>query len=195
MLSLNNPIPRSVDKDELTQFYKKYGIIPYYGSSESSSHTFLDLLMSLTSLSPSFTACMLDLNAYTFGRNVDIVGRAIPGLSDETTELDFSDKEAFVLFLSELNISLVQVIKMLKKVLRYIKDNGNAYIHLKRVTVGDTVKYFIKTPHYKHCAYLNPAPTERNVEFLIISKFLAHSDAEQLMVKNPPIIITSYSIW
>ena len=187
MLNLRNPIPRSVDDEKLFKFIRKYGIIPYYGSTDETSHKFLDLQMSLTSLSPSYVACMSDLTSYTFGQNISIVGRTIPGLSDEPVDLERSAKENYLNFLADLNISLLGVIARLKKVLRYDKDNGNAYIHLKRVTVGGSTKYFIKTPHYKHVAYLESK--DPGLEFIIISKHLMKPDAEQLLKKYPPTIL------
>ena len=189
MLSLKNPIPRSIDKKEITQFFDEFGIVPYYGDSDGSSHNFLDLLQSLTSLSPSYESCLLDLNAYTFGRNVDVVGKVIPGLRNEPEELDFPQKEAFINFYGELNITLLGILKNLKKILRYLTDSGNAYVHIKRVQVGDSVKYFVKNPHYKHCAYLSGKGKEEGIDFIIISKFLGHVDQKKLMGENPPTIL------
>jgi hypothetical protein len=187
MFNLKNPIPRSQDSEKVRTFFKEYGIIPYYGTSDNSSHKFLDLQMSLTSLSPSYVACLADLTSYSLGSNFSLVGRVIPGLVDDPTELSGDQKREYLDFLTSLNISLVGIIDRLKNVLRYEKDNGNAYIHLKRVTVGDSVKYFIKTPHYKHCAYLETK--DPGIEFIIISKHLAKDNAEELLKKFPPTII------
>lgn len=165
-------------------FFRKYGIIPYYGTMEETSHQFLDLLTTVTSLSPTFGAVMRDLKEYTFGLNLEIVGRAIPGLAMETEELDASEQMRYALFLSERNIMLPMIRKTSKRLDQHLNVCGNAYLRIKRVRVGGTTRYYFEVPHYKHVAYLQSK--DAGNRFLVISKFLGN---ETLMGKYPPTVL------
>lgn len=185
IFSLPNPIPLTVrDPEDLGVFFEKYGIIPYYGTSENTSHTFLDLLNTLTDLSPSFNMVMRDLKEYTFGLNIDFVGRAIPGLAADPIELSDIEKSKFALFLSDYNITLPQIRKLSKRIDQHLAVCGNAYLRIRRIQEGSTTKYFLSVPHYKHVAYMKSQ--DRGERFLIVSKFLGDLT---LMSKYPPLVI------
>lgn len=186
LFQLPSPIPITVkDPDELQAFFKEYNIIPYYGTDEWTSHNFLDLLTTLTNLSPTFQMVERDLKEYTFGLNVNFVGRTIPGLvADETVALDYNSKVDYANFLTDLGISLTQLRKLSKRIKHHLDVCGNAYLKLRRITVGGTTKYFLSVPHYKHVAYLRSIdPGER---FLVISKFMGN---EELMIKYKPEVL------
>ena len=186
IFNLPNPIPLTVrDSEDLGGVFRKYGLIPYYGTSELTSHGTLDLLTTVASLSPTYQMVTKDIREYTFGQNIDFVGRSHPGLAEgETSELDYDDKVEFAQFLSGLGIKLTNIRKLSKRIKSHMDVTGNAYLKIRRITVGGTVRYFMEVPHYKHVAYLNSKdPNER---FLIISKFLNN---EQLMNKYPPEIL------
>lgn len=185
IFSLPNPIPMTVrDPEDMVEFFTKYGIVPYYGTEERTSHSFLDLLTTVTSLSPTFGAVMRDLKEFTFGLNLEIVGRAIPGLAMETTELDPSEQMRYAQYLSGLNITLPTIRKLSKRIDQHLNVCGNAYLRIKRVTVGETVRYYFEVPHYKHVAYLKSK--DPGSRFLVISKFLGD---ETLMAEYPPAVL------
>lgn len=186
IFALPNPIPLTVtDPEDLTSFFDRYDIVPYYGTSEATSHNFLDLLTTLTELSPTFTATRADLVEYTFGTNFDVAARTIPGLvASETTDMGFPEKEAYVMWLKDKGIKLRSLIKTGKTLDHHLDICGNAYLHIRRVTVGGTTKYYTKALHYKHTAYV--ISKDEGIEFLIHSKFLG--DLVN-MRKYPPAIL------
>lgn len=185
IFSLPNPIPYSVkDVDQLQRFIKKYQIIPYYGTEENASHSFLDLLTTLTTLSPTFTGVASDLAWYTFGQNVSIVGRSRPGLASEITELDYNEQVRFDDYLAGLNIRLVKILKLCHELDYHLNVTGNAYLHIRRINVGGTTRYEMSVEHYKHCAYL--VSQDIGEQFLIVSKFLGD---DQRMQKFPPLVL------
>lgn len=185
IFQLPNPIPRTIkDTDELQQFIKDYRIIPYYGDDESTSHNFLELLRTLTDLSATFKAIARDLREYTFGLNAKFIGNSVPGLDIEPDELSTEEQTEFATFLSDYNVTLQSLMKTVKRADYFLLVSGNAFIRLKRVRVGDTVRYFLSVPHYRHVAYVvSDDPGER---FVVVSKFLGDLNK---MRKYPPAVL------
>lgn len=185
IFQLPNPIPYTVvDSEELQTTFDKYRIVPYYGTAESTSHRFLEVLKTLTDLSSTFKSTVRDLREYTFGRNVRVVGNAIPGLDIDSVDLEPEEQGEFVSFLSGLNLTLPSIMKAIKRADYFLLVSGNAYLRIKRVTVGDTVRYYLSVPHYKHVAYL--VSEDPDEQFVIYSKFL---DDHTKLMKYPPDIL------
>jgi len=190
IFNLPNPIPYTIlDPDELNNSIGKFDIIPYYGTTETSSHIMLELFQTLTNLSPTFNSVLDDLNTYTFGSRIKIVNRAIPGLDVEATDLEFDDQVAYESYLGSLNIKLKTIIHSSKRLNRHLNTTGNGYIHIKRVRIAGVVRYQIKIPHYKHVAYQESK--DPAFDFLLISKFIGDL---QRMEKFPPTIIPATQI-
>lgn len=182
---LHNPIPRTIkDPDELSQAFIKYGIIPWYGTDEYTSHKWLDFLFTITNLSPTFKAVRKEKVAYTFGLRASLVGTARPGLALERSELPESQQLQYEQFLAEHNIRLKHILKYSKRLDHHLEVSGNAFLIIRRISVGDTVRYEFEVPHFKHVAYLDSQDEAQ--EFLIISKFL--NDHNRLL-KFPPRIL------
>lgn len=187
IFNLPNPIPPTVtDPEELQAYYLKFGIIPYYGTEETTSHLFLDLLNTLAELSPTFKATMRDINTYTFGLNLEIVGRAVPGLKSQTTELSFNDQVDFSNYLAGLGIPLKTILKLSKRINYHLAIAGNAYLVITRVEAAGAVRYWLNVPHFSNCAYLKPRPEDAGEEFILISKFLTN---KTLLDKHPPEVL------
>lgn len=185
IFSLPNPIPQTVvDREELQKFFRKYAIVPYYGTVDESSHSFLDLLVTLCQLSPTFGATMRDLQFFTFGLNVDLVGNVVPGLAIDPVELGDAEKLAFSGWLGGLNISMRTIQKVTRTLDYHLQCSGNAWLRIRRVRVGGTTRYYFKAPHFLHTAYLRSIDTGE--EFAIISKFLGD---DSKMNKYPPTLL------
>lgn len=186
LFNLANPIPFTPrDPKDLQDFFEEYRVIPYYGTNEHTSHTFLDLLQTLAELSPTFRACRRDLVEYTFGHNVRIASRSIPGLAnnDDESEVPFERQQAFVDYLMRLNITLPKLLKLLKRADHHLDVSGNAYFLIRRIIVGDTVKYFMEVPYFRHVAYLYSK--DAGEWFLMVSKWMGDMN---MLKKHPPII-------
>lgn len=182
---LPNPIPQTVvDREDLQKFFRKYAIVPYYGSVDQSSHTFLDLLVTLCQLSPTFGATMRDLQFFTFGLNVDLVGNVIPGLAIDPLELSDQEKLDFAGWLGGYNINMRMIQKVTRTLDYHLACCGNAWLRIRRVTVGGTTRYYFKASHFLHTAYLRSIDTGE--EFAIISKFLGD---DTKMNKYPPTLL------
>lgn len=185
---LPDPIPREVkDPDDLQTFFDKYKIVPYYGTEEYTSHSMLELFRVLTTYSATFKAVVRDLAYYTFGLEVDIIGRARPGLAIEPIELAPEQQIAYQGWLADRGITTKKILKALRRADLHEQSSGNAYLVIRRITVGDTIRYDFKVPHYKHVAYIEPADGQDQVfQLAIISKYLGDI---QKMQKYPPTIL------
>lgn len=185
-LSLPDPFPKEVkDSSDLYDFFKGLKVVPYYSAELSSGHGMLELLTTLASLSPTFRAAMLDLSYYTFGRKIDIVNRARMGLvEDESVDLEFSDKTDFDDYLKSLNIKLTKIIKLSKIFDHHLHISGNTYLLVKRIVVGELVRYEFRVPHFKHCVYVRSIDLDE--EFIMVSKYLGDFTK---MSKYPPKIL------
>jgi len=185
LFRLPNPIPKTVvDRDELIKSFQKYSIVPYYGTKDATSHSMLDLLSTLTDLSPTFKAVRRDLATYTFGLNLNIEGRTIPGLATDPVEVDFPTQARYADYYAGLNISLKKIIKLSRRIDHHRDVCGNAYLRIWRIEVAGAVRYEMDVPHYKHVGYLRSI--DPGEEFIIISKFL---DDIVEMERNPPTIL------
>ncbi len=185
IFNLPNPIPYAVkDNAELQNLWSKYNIIPRYGTNESGSFAFEDLVSSLCQLSPTFGSVTGDLAWYTFGLNASIATGIRPGLATEIEILPIQQQMVFEDFLASINIRLMQVMKVLRRIDYFLLASGNAYLHFKRIEVAGLVRYEITAPHFKHCAYVRSQ--DIGEDFIIISKFLTDS---QLLQKYPPTIL------
>jgi len=185
IFNLPEGIPNQVfDTKELMSFYSRYQVIPQFGTTDKSSATFLSLLRSLTDLSPTFTAAMRDLKAYTFGLNIEITQSVIPGLKMEIQPVAEADQVAFATWLAGVGISLQRITALSKRLKHHLAVSGNAYLKIKRVRVGAAVKYKMDVPFYTHCAYLVSQDPGEN--FLIVSPYIG--DAQKLS-ERPPLIL------
>ena len=176
-----------VDSEQLTKLFEKYKIIPYYGVDAQTSHSTLDLFQSLTAMSPTFTSAINNICKYSFGRGVTIAPRMIDGIFVDEEEIEVLSREkqlAYSNLLKSYNINLASVSGWSKKLIRYLKDSGNAYIKLKRVTIGDISQYFIDVLHYRQVAYLEAAKGESE-DYVIYTKIWN----EKYWEKNPPLLV------
>lgn len=183
-LSLNNPIPEVIkDPIELGEFFDKYSIIPYYGNTEGSSHSMLNLLSDLSVLSASHRACKQDIKTYAFSNKVDLIKSPIPGLILDT-DYTISNAEKINFnanFLERYGINLNNIVNINRDSYESLADSGNGYIRVRIVNIGGTVKVYFKVLHYKHCAYLRTKNTEDRI--LIYTKKWGD---EVYWLNNPP---------
>lgn len=185
IFNLPNPIPSEVkDKRDLNDFFKGKKLIPYYSTIESTSHSFLDLLVSLTSLSPTFRACAKDLCTYAFGREIKFVGKGQQENDEIAPELAQDIKD----YLKGLNIYVKQFIDCSWKILHHVLISGNSYLYIKRIQVSGTVRYEMSVKHFKHCIYVESM--DMGEDFILISKFIGN--LEQMVLYPPKIIRATY---
>jgi len=185
LFKLDNPIPETVkDRDELTEAIRKWQGIPYYGTTESTSHTFLDLLSTLTEMSNTFRSCVNDMNKYIFGQRITFVKGDIPGMQTDVEELSSDAQLEYFNWLKERNISPRHVLQMSRRINWHLYVNGNSYLLIRRIEVGSTVRYEMKVIHYKHFMYRKSEDIGQ--EFGLISKFL---DDPVMLEKHPPKIL------
>lgn len=164
-LQFRNPIPEALkDPRKITQLFKKYDIIPYFGDEQQTSHSLLSVIADLADLSPSHTACKRDLKAYAFGGRLDVQRYGIPGLSlsdEESLVSDANLKIAFFKRLMELGLSPASILNITKNLFDLLKDGGNAYLHIKEIRVGSTVSLELTPWHFTQAGYLmRTSPTD-----------------------------------
>jgi len=171
MLKLNNPIPNTVvDALEIKESIAKLKILPPFGTETASSFAYLDYIRNLTELSETYNSVIDDLCFFTFGLSLDIENQSVAGIDDEeNTPVSVNDKRTFAQYWQDLGIGALKISDCSKTILRHLKDSGNAYLNIKRVTVGGTTKYFFKPVHYLHAAYLLETDKD-GTEFLVVTK-------------------------
>lgn len=172
------------DPDEVADFFSKYEIMPYYGTSKESSHSILDVLTQLADFSPTFKSVRKDKSAYTFGLRMNLVGRARPGLALEATELTPSEQLRFEDYLAKKNIRLKGISKVSKRIDHHLEVSGSAYLIIRRTTAGDAIRYDFEVPHYKHVAYF--LSKDIGEDFVLVSKWLYDPNR---ILKFPPKIL------
>lgn len=189
LLNLTNPIPQQLtDSRELSDFYKRYGIIPYYGTTEGSSNAVLNMLDVLCSNAPTFGQVEEAQQLYTFGLNGSIVQRAYGWLNQEegaSTEVPIQQQIDFLEHLKSRGIQIEDLIKKIKRLDSFLRVCGNGYVIIKRATVAGVQRYEIEIPHFRHVAYIMSKDTIPG-RFLIVSPFLGD---EQKLQKYPPLVL------
>lgn len=185
IFELPNPVPYEIkDKKDIQSFFSRFKIIPQYGTIESSSLAFLDLLTTLSEMSPTFSSVYRDLSRYTFGVNPYVVTDMVPGLSSEFTELDFSQQLSYRNYLAGLGLGMKKIKRILKRIDYQLLVNSNAYLIITRSRVNGQSVYDLSVPHFSHVAYIySEDPGE---EFLLVSKYIGNLEK---MVKYPPMIL------
>ena len=157
-LQFRNPIPEALkDPKKISDLFKKYDIIPYFGDEQQTSHGLLSIIADLADLSPSHTACKRDLKAYAFGGRLDVQRYGIAGLSLSEEESLISDPNLKVRFftrLMELGLPPASMLSITKSLFDLLKDGGNAYLHIKEIKVGGTIKYEFTPWHFTQAGYL-----------------------------------------
>lgn len=174
LLELNNPIPDSInDPAELTQLFKDFSIIPYYGTEEASSHNMLQVLSDLSTLSPSHQACKEAIKAYAFSGGFDYVKPRIPGVrySDEDQPLDDATKAIFAEQLVELGIPPLHYQSILEQMDDSLRDSGNAYLLIKVTKLGRVRKVYLSVLPYREVAYLENKKKGEPDVFVVTEKW------------------------
>ncbi len=171
MLKLNNPIPNTViDPLDIQETVNKLRILPPFGVGTQSAFAYLNYIRNLTELSETFNSVIDDICFFTFGLSLNVKKQSIAGIDDEESAvLSVQEKRDFAKFWQNYGIGALKISDISKQLFRYLKDSGNAYLCIKRVKVGDTVKYFFETVHYLHAAYLLETDAD-GTEYLVISK-------------------------
>lgn len=190
LFNLTNPIPEALkDPLKLQTVFKKYGIIPYYGDDEATSHATLQLLTDLARLSPSHSTCKSDLSVFAFGEQVNIARKRIPGLLDTEQEapLPYNEKLVFSDWLYSLGINLLDVIEITRRLFEDRRDTGNAYLHIKIVRVGSTVQVYLIPISPLQIAYLRTDKFE-DPTFVVTEYW----DEEWWRLKPPSLIKASF---
>lgn len=157
MLELRNPVPASVrDTGKVEKFFREFGstigeekrwIIPYYGDSEGTSHTFLQLIKHLTSKSPSYKSAESGIVKYAFG-----------GFEDNT----------FFETLAQYGIGKAQLLRVCKAAFRHYMQSGNAWIRVVISVVDGQISVRLKNEHYFYVAYLNTKPGEDREALVVV---------------------------
>lgn len=187
---LVNPIPQEVkDKDAVREWLKKYNVIPYFGTAQEPSHAFQVLLRDLCELSNTYRIVMRARKKHTFGREMLVVERSLPGMLGDSPTVAPERQRRFVEALAKYGLSLRSINRMSRKVEEHLEQNGNAYLRVTRARVGEAVAYSYEVLHYLHTAYVNSKDVGEL--FLIHTPYL---NDEAKLDKYPPDIyrVTRY---
>lgn len=189
LLQVQNPILESVnDERQVTETFKKYGIIPYYGNWESSSHEMLNVLKDLCELSPSHGSCVDDKAGYAFGGGLDFTVRQTPGVAyKKAGEVSISQKENFESQLLDMGLAPIPLKDTLETLYGYEQESGNAYLHIKVLKLNRAKKVILQPVWYPEVAYLKSRA--RNEKVLVQTE---RWDENYWREKKPLLIKASY---
>lgn len=152
---LKNSIPEALrDPQVLQKFLKKFKILPYYGTNDETSHNVLKVIADLCELSPSHNSCKKDLKSWAFGNELDIQKKVFPGLYIKDADLSDEEKIKFAQSLLDKGINLFNLLEHIKMLFSHLMDSGNAYLYIKKITIGKQVRYVMEPIHFTQCAYL-----------------------------------------
>lgn len=166
MLKLKNPIPASVqDAGDIRDFFSHYFkdkklVIPYYGTSEATSHWMLNVLHTLCTKSPSYKSSERDISNFAFSRRVFISNAQEAGLETETEELTPVQFAPFVKELKALGIKFTDFSQLSRQLFSHRSQSGNAFLKIQVFKEGEVYKVFFKPVHYKKCAFIWTNPTQ-----------------------------------
>ena len=155
MFKLKNPIQDAIrDPKKVQKFFEDLKLVPFAGTSQKSSHSYLKLLCDINRLSPSASACKRDIASFSFDGDVDIIARKVPGLAAERRDLAQSQKEAFATALIEHGIDFKTIQTVSISGFENQADTGNKYIYVRIATVAGISKVHIESINPLFCAYL-----------------------------------------
>lgn len=188
-LQFKSPLPEALkDPKKINDLFHKYDIIPYYGDEQNTSHGLLSIIADLADLSPSHTACKRDLKAYAFGGRLDVQRYGIAGLSLSEEESLVSDPNIKIQFfqrLIELGLSPASLLNITKNLFDLLKDGGNAFLHIKEIRVGNTVKFELTPWHFTQAGYLMRDSSKDDINAVVLT---AYWD-EEYWRKVPPLVL------
>lgn len=171
---LTNPIPiEPRDPKDVQQWMEQYRVVPQYGSYTGPNLLFLRLLKDLCELSPTYKTVMKARKRFTFGQNVQIIRRGIPGLVIEQEETTNDEQINYEAALRNYGLTLPKIQSLCRSLDEHITQSGNSYLRITRYRDGEAFAYEWKVLHYLHTMYtVSDDPGE---EFLLYSKFLGDS--------------------
>ena len=160
------------DTEEITSLYKKYRLVPYFGTTDESSQYSLMLIADLCSLSASHVSCKRDIASYAFGGALKGIKRPIPGVYYERSELEVQPEVQRLFFqqLMALGVTPLNLLELSKLIHSDITDAGNAYLHIRVIKVGTATKVAIQSVPYLHVMYLSPE-SSKDLRVLVTPKF------------------------
>jgi len=178
----DSPIPQQIqDSSEVFEMYSKYKLIPVYGRNTYSSNKLVEVLDSLSTVSPSLRACINDLNHYSFGNALDVQKIGIAGLVAEPAEVSQKEKETFANTLkANINLTFPEIIRVSRELLDCDTRQGNMYLQITALTVGGRIKGVkLKSIDQKNILYIANSSTALVTEYFDPSWW----------AKNPPEIL------
>ena len=190
-LQFRNPIPAAIrDPKALSDLIKKYDIIPYYGDEQYTSHIMMSILADLADLSPSHIACKRDLKAYAFGGGLGAMKFGIPGveMADDESAVDSNTKLQFFRRLQQVGLSPNVILETTKNLFDLSKDGGNAYLHIKEIKVGNTIKYQVTPWHFTQAGYLLKS-SKSDLQHVVLTPYW---DEEFWKKEKPLVLPVSY---
>jgi hypothetical protein len=184
MLKLKNPIPRiQQDPQRVRKLFEKFGIVPYYGNSQRSSHNVLRLFFDLCKNSPSHRACIRDKCEYSFGAGVQFAQKSVPGLYVEE-DLTPSEIQSTLDSFENYGVKLTSIIESSKAMLRSEYESGNVWLWVKLINVAGEWRIRWEVVDYLNSALLKTDYKEpRKV-------VITESWDEQWWAINPPDVVS-----
>ena len=178
LLKLPNPIQVAIQErrwnDTQPRKYLEWRLLPQYGASFEYGCAVVNLLSTLSEVSPTYRAAIGDVKTLSFGNVFEVSLKSMPGLRLQT-ETQVTDQEAvtFATLLQQRGIDLISLLKVVDQVEEHLTANGNAYIRIIRVREGGATTYRIGVLHYLHVAY---GENEQGQRVIVASQWLDDED-------------------
>ena len=180
---IENPIPEEIcDSDELKQFFQKWNLVPYSGTTKESGQSLLSWYQMLAQLSPTHSACISKKLKYAIGGKAGIVVALDPEFDtgEETKPIAAAEKVKYRDALNEF----IEFEKGLGKFHRSLgwsyEATGNAWVELSYSETIGVGRAHAKPHKVTHCLYVNTKAGEPRI-VAISPKW-----ADAYLDKNPP---------
>lgn len=152
MFKIKNPIPDTVkDTKDLRKVIRGLKLIPYYGTSERSSHNYLKLLYDLYQLSPSQGTCINDINTFAF-EGFPGLGK-VADINDPEPEVSDQEKSQFAEIYSRLGLKFFDITAHAKAAGLHYKYSGNIFFRIRKTIVQGQPYYSIGLEFPYNCMY------------------------------------------
>lgn len=178
LLKLPNPIQVAIQErrwnDTQPRKWQGWRLLPQYGSSFEYGRAVVNLLSTLSEVSPTYRAAINDLKTLSFGNAFQVSLKSLPGLRLQVeTQVQDTEAIAFAMLLQERGMDLISLLKVVDQIEEHLTANGNAYLRIIRVREGGAVTYRISVLHYLHVAY---GENEEGQRVIIASQWLDDED-------------------
>lgn len=190
-LDFNSPIQSEIkDLDGVRHLFANWKIVPFFGTNDLSSDSFLNLLVKLAEISPTTSGCITSRRDFV-AAGVELYKGKMEGFSNydaPVQNLSPEDVEAFQNFLNRITggEGLPRIKAIVERIHNNLDTCGNAFIEIATTTVAGEVFCTINVYDATECRYL--LTEDGQPKRVLVSPSFDY----YYLTKHPPTVIPVY---